>query len=612
MKKLLCCFFGLTIALLTGCASIGSKSGNYPDSNLGLVNPAPKNIAPPAVLDDAFLSSKADYHFTMGETLSYEGQSPRAIEEFKSTLVYDPKSVHVRLRLAAEYVRLGMITEAVEQGETAVQMDPQSVDAHMLLGGLYSGLKMFGPARDQFGAVLAKEPGHCEAAIYMGALKAEEKHYDEAIKYFEGLAKNPAFKETEKAYYYMGRVRAEQGGAYLADAEKAYEKALSLRPEYPEAVLALASIYKSSGRDADMAKLLTSYQSKFGPNSDMARQLASHYLAREKFDKALEQLEIVDSFERDNLNVKIQIALILIEGKKYEEAAGRLEDVLQQAPESDKVRYYLGAVYEEIGRPELAIFHYQKVASASSYFGDATVHTAHLLRAGGSLDKAVDYMEAALKKTDELPQLYAFYATLLDDQKNYKKAAAMLAEATDKFPANTQLRFFLGTMHDRLGNVQETIAQMVKVLDTDKNHVQALNYLAFTYAELGDNLDEAMSLAQRAMDLQPGDGYIMDTMGWIFFKKGDTESAIKYLEAAYSAKNDEAIIAEHLGDAYLRHQMWQKAQKMYMRATQLDPDPKVLKKIEQKIANISAQIQRAPSANTGKSKQRAPASSKDK
>ena len=87
----------------------------------------------------------------------------------------------------------------------------------------------------------------------------------------------------------------------------------------------------------------------------MARQLSHYYLEKEDFDKALEQLEVVDSFERDNLNVKIQIALILIEQKKYEPAAQRLEDVLQLAPESDKVRYYLGAVYEEINRPDLAI-----------------------------------------------------------------------------------------------------------------------------------------------------------------------------------------------------------------------------------------------------------------
>src|SRR5262245_35010785 len=155
MKKLLTI---MMIAFLTGCSTFQHQDGMpVKDSTLSNLNPAPKKISPPdapegssPVMDDAYLSSQADYHFTMGETFGYEGQSARAIEEFKTTLIYDPKSVHVRLRLAAEYVRLGNLTEAVEQGEIAVEMAPQNVEAHMMLGGLYSGLKMFEPARAQF------------------------------------------------------------------------------------------------------------------------------------------------------------------------------------------------------------------------------------------------------------------------------------------------------------------------------------------------------------------------------------------------------------------------------------------------------------------------------
>ena len=61
------------------------------------------------------MMSEADYHFTMGEALSLEGKSDRALEEFKLTLVYDPDSLVVRMRLAAEYIRQGMLSEALEQ-----------------------------------------------------------------------------------------------------------------------------------------------------------------------------------------------------------------------------------------------------------------------------------------------------------------------------------------------------------------------------------------------------------------------------------------------------------------------------------------------------------------
>lgn len=590
-------------SMSTACSTLGQSGGSYRESSLSNPNPAPKIMSPPdysgetksPLLDDTYLSSQADYHFTMGETLSYEGQHSRAVEEFKTTLVYDTKSVHVRMRLAAEYVRMGMITEAIEQSEIAVDMAPENIDAHMLLGGLYSGLKMFEPARGQFEAVLKLQPDHPEAAIYMGALLAEDRRYEEAIKYFEGLTQSKVFKETEKAHYYIGRVRSEQGSQYYDEAERAFSKALEIRPEYPEAAIALSMVLQSKGEAKESEALLRSYQEKFGPEREMARQLSHYYLEKEDYEKALEQLEALDGFERDNLNIKIQIALILIEQKKYELAAQRLEDVLMQAPESDKVRYYLGAVYEEMKRSDLALLHYKKIPSGSSYFADASIHTAHLLKTSDRIAAAQEVIEQAIKDQDDIPSLYAYLATLLDEQKKYQKAVAMLTDAVDKFPTNTQLRFFLGTMYDRIGKPNDTIAQMNKVLEQDKDHIQALNYLAYTYAELGRNLEEAFDLAKRALVLQPTDGYILDTLGWIHFKRGENEDAIRYLEAAYKAKPDESIIAEHLGDAYLRHQMWQKAQKMYQRAAALEDDSIKHKKIREKIANLETQKQQSPS-----------------
>lgn len=594
--------FGLsTVAYLfsTGCASFQRTGGSLRDSNLGLLNPAPKSMTPPdynkdgnPLLDETYLSSQADFHFTMGETFANEGQAPKAIEEFKLTLIYDPKSIHVRLRLATEYARMGMITEAVEQAEIAVEMAPQSLDARMTLGTLYSGLKMFEPARNQFEEVLKIDPGHTDSAIYLGALLAEDRKFDESIRYFESLSKNPRFKEPERAYYYIGRVLAEQGQAKYMDAQKALNRALQLKPEYPEAALALSMLLRAQGKDKDMEQLLRSYQEKFGPEREMARQLSHYYLERENYERALEQLEYIDGFERDNLNVKTQIAFILIEQKKYEAAIQRLEDILQQMPDSDKVRWYLGAVYEEIGKPDIAVQHYKEIQANSPYFAEAIIHTAQLYKSRNQLEKAVETVERGLAQQDDVPTLYAFYATLLDDQKSYKQAAKMLSSAIGKFPDNTQLHFFLGTMHDRMGNSSETIRQMLKVLELDKDHVQALNYLAYTYAELGKNLDEAFDLATRALDLQPNDGYILDTVGWIHFKRGENEKAIQYLEAAVKAKGDEAIISEHLGDAYLRHQMWQKAQKMYRRAAELEGDQNRVRKIQEKIANVESQIQK--------------------
>ena len=129
-----------------------TKDGEFKDTVLSNANPAPASITPPELWrceksdnspDAVNMRSQADYHFTLGESLSFDGQFEKAIEEFKLTLIYDPSAVSVRLRLAAEYVRAGEVAEAVEQAELVVQSNPDNDESRMFLGGLYTGMKMY-------------------------------------------------------------------------------------------------------------------------------------------------------------------------------------------------------------------------------------------------------------------------------------------------------------------------------------------------------------------------------------------------------------------------------------------------------------------------------------
>lgn len=582
----------VTVVLQTGCASItGSGKDTLKDSVLTDANPAPVSMAPKN--DEALnLASQADYHFTLGESLSFDGQSEKAIEEFKQTLVYDPSSVSVRLRLAAEFVRAGQVSEAVEQAETVVQSHPDNEDARMFLGGLYTGMKMFEPAIEQFDAVLKHAPNNSEAAIYLGAILAEQKEYESALKHFQSLLSNKDFADKDRAYFYIGKIQAERGASHYAEAEQAYMKALQLKSNNAEVVYSLGGLYKLQGREAKMVKVWRDYVDKNGPDKSITRALSHYYMDHAQYDLAIDQLEALEGYDKDNLNIKIQIALILIEQKKLARAATELEQIIEQAPELDKVRFYLAAVYEELGKKTEATAQYLKIPGPSTYFGDATVHASHMIKEAGDQKRALEVVKGAIVQRDDLPQLYAFYAALLDDQKMYREALTMLLGAVEKFPEQAQLRFYLGSMYDRLGDSTQSIVEMRKVLDLDRENVQAMNYLAYTYAESNRDLDAAEALARHALALQPHDGYILDTVGWVLFKRGKMEESIRFLEQAYREKSDESIIAEHLGDAYLRFELWQKALRMYRKAAELETDTEKSRRIREKVVAAESQQQR--------------------
>lgn len=578
-----------------GCATASLSS--YQEDALGNHNPAPKNLAPDSLssenplVDPVYMTSQADYHFTLAESLSLEGKAQKAIEEFKLTLLYDPQSVLVHLRIATENIRLGMITEALESAQTALEIDPKNVDALMMMGGLSTSLKSFDKALANYRKVLEVNPYQPEAAILVGGLLAEQKKYKEAIEHLEGLTKAKQFEEPEKAFYFIGRIRTEQDTPQLDAAEKAFRHALTLKPDFPEAAYALASVLKKMGKETEGMKLLKSFQDKFGPQKDMARVLSQYYLGLEDYDRAYEQLSYLDGFERDNLNVKVQMALILVERQKYEEAAERFEEILLQSPESDKIRFYLGAVYEELSRWQLAQENYDRVPASSSYYVDAVIHNAQIEHKQKNVNKAIDIVEKAVEIRNDQSPLYAYLASLFDESKQFSKAEKMLVEATEKFPKSAQLHFFLGSIYDRLSKSDKVVPQMRKVLELDPEHAQAMNYLAYFLADKNMDLEEAEKLARTALDLQPQDPYILDTMGWVFFKQGRTELSIQYLEAAYKLRADEAVIVEHLADAYFKVQMLQKAEAFYLKSLELSQDEQYKKKISEKLVNIDRQKQ---------------------
>lgn len=585
---------------VVGCATV-TPQGNpdvYLESATDVVNRAPTSMsiqrteAGGDTIDPLHLRSQADYHFTLGESYALEGNTARAVEEYKSTLVYDANSTSVRLRLAAEYVKQGLVSEAMEQTKAALEIDPKHEDAHLLLGGLYSALRMYDDALKEYQTVVRNNPQNLEAPMFIGALLAEQKKYSESAQQFEKLAKTPGNTNSHLAWFYLGRIRLEENKDKAASkAEAAFRESLSARPSFPDATLALGQLYETSNRKQQAVQMYVAFQEKYGPNASVAEELAKFYIDSKDYSRAFDQLAIIESSDPEDLNPKVKMAFILIEQQKYQDAILRLEDILAKAPASDKIRFYLGAVYEEVKDFKSAISHFKKIPVGSSYYQESVVHTSYLYKLLGDYDNAVASIQEGIKTQDDHPPFYALYASLLDDLKQYDKAVVMLKDAVKKFPDHAQLHFFLGSMQDRVGDKQGTVDSMKKVLDIDKDHVQALNFLAYTYADRGIHLEDAEKLVRRAAEIQPNDGYILDTLGWVLFKKGKVPEAIRVLEAAYKIQPDESVIAEHLADAYYHQQMPDKAKRFYMRAAETETNVATIQKIRAKINAIERQAQ---------------------
>jgi tetratricopeptide (TPR) repeat protein len=604
----------LSVSFLLSCSSVQSSSEHKPyyDAAYNDHNNPPEKMIPKVMMsepngvqiDIVSVRTQADYNFAMGETYSLEGQPQRAIESFKTVLIYDPDSVVVQLRLATEYVKLGMVSESIKYTESAIKLDPKKVEAYLFLGGLYSALKTYDSAIKQYEEVLKLDPNNSEAPLYLGAVYAEKKQFSKAIDFFKQAAKKDSGSILHLPWYYIGRVHLETKEYHLA--LKDFEKSLSIKKDFADGAVSLGGAYAKLNLPKKAIEVYQKFYKENGPNLKIAEILSQTYIEEEQFELALEQLRVLEEMGEDSLNVKVKMALIMIERKKYQEAIVKLKETLALEPSSDKIRFYLAAVYEEIKDYSSAVENYKLIPGESSYFADGVVHAAYLQKQNSDVSGAIKTVESALNKRTDNPQIYALYASLLDETSEYEKARTVLSGALVQFPENVQLHFFLGTIFDRLGKKDDLIKEMKKVISLDEKHVQAINYLAYTYAESALKLDEAEVLARRALSIEPEDGFVMDTLGWILFRQGRLKESVVLLEGAQRQQPKESIIAEHLGDVYIRYQLIEKAREMYELAAQLEKDTEKIKKIKQKIS--STEVVQLPAVT----KERKPASlSKD-
>ena len=187
-------------------------------------------------------------------------------------------------------------------------------------------------------------------------------------------------------------------------------------------------------------------------------------------------------------------------------------------------------------------------------------------------------------------QIYTLYAGLLEEQKAFSKALDVLLKASEIFPKDTKILFYTGVMYDQMGQTDQTIKWMKNVLSVDNNHVDALNHLAFVYAELSENLESAERLVVKALSLLPNDSYILDTAGWVLFKRGKVTEALKYLELAYQNNNSEGFIAEHLAEVYYYLNMVDKSIALYKKAIGLETNEDKKKKLQEKLLSIQLAV----------------------
>ncbi len=193
---------------------------------------------------------------------------------------------------------------------------------------------------------------------------------------------------------------------------------------------------------------------------------------------------------------------------------------------------------------------------------------AELLFALDRNDEARQRLERLRRRAEPEGRLSA--ARLFHGREQYAEVIPILEALEPPENESIQVLFWLGAAYERTGRHEPAERAFRRLLELDESFAPALNYLGYMWAELGQNLDEALGLIQRAVAMEPDNGAYVDSLGWVKFRLGEYEQARDLLERAARLIPEDAVIYEHLGDVYLAVGQPAEARRHYERALSLD------------------------------------------
>jgi tetratricopeptide (TPR) repeat protein len=364
------------------------------------------------------------------------------------------------------------------------------------------------------------------------------------------------------------------------DADAAYRQALAVMGMGPRISDGYGRFLARKGRWDD-AKTLYERVLMDNPGHPVAIQALRDIAAKKSFQP------LVTSPAEGVAEALFGIAASLNDRRSVEVAILYLNIALYLRPNFDLGRVLLASHYERMQNYEMANAYYARIPASSPYFAMTQVQAAIN---DGRLDQhnqGVAKLKALVDRGSADPDAYTALGDLLRTSDHFPEAVAAYDKAIAGLKQDdrrlVQIYYARGVSLERSNRWNEAERDFRQALKLNPERPEVLNYLGYTFVDRGINLEEAVSMLEKARALRPLDGMIADSVGWAYYKLGRYQEAARTLEEAVQLAPGATDINDHLGDAYWRIGRKIDARFQWQHALQLEPDEKQKEAIERKL-----------------------------
>jgi tetratricopeptide (TPR) repeat protein len=524
---------------------------------------------------EEFLAS--DFYLKASSAHSY-GDYQTASILYKFLIELRPNETFVKNKYAITLIRTGELEESQRILQDVYKVTTAKDEkVGLILAGVHTALNKNDDAKKVYHEVLKFHPDSQDACVFLAKAYSTEKNFKKSLDLLDKCEK--ASKEKGIFAYYKGKTYLDKGS--LESSFKEFKRAQKLDPEFSQATLAIGLIHEEKGEND---KAILSYKKYLSDNADdkvILGRLVQVYFSQEKHDEVLPFAERLAELEPDNLNLKVKIAILYSDLKKYDQAKKLFSDVLAFNQSSDRILYYLGALHQETKEFKDSISYFNRIPASSPLYQDSSLQVAQMMSNEANdekikkennffLEKSDRFVNFVDQKIKELPQAKIEFsivkAAFYENHENNVEAINSMEYVMNEKEFTDNHRYYLASLYEKEKLYKKTIDIIEPILVKNPNNAQALNFVGYTMLERGEQLEKAFQYITKAVKLSPKDGFIRDSLGWFYFKTGKMEKALKELKEARRLVNDDPTITKHLAQIYEAMNRYADAKDMYLEA----------------------------------------------
>ena len=557
---------------LAGCAATPEKA---PDVDVNLL---PNESIVAGINHNTVIDEEVLYLLMAAELAGQRNQYDLALDAYLQAAkrVDDP-------RIAERAVKIGLFLKDERRTQEALavwlEKDGKNLGARkfaLLLAIKNANRKS---AVENINAMLQEDPAGFEAGL-LELIKLFEKEGRAQFTY-DALEEVSTQQPTQVSVLFLQAVLA----TMLPDnalAQEKISKALELQPDWNKAVIFQAQL---AGRTGDLVKARRYLEKavKQAPEDLQLRKMLIEVLVNtEAYDDAIRVCQNVLDEKPDDAESLVSIALIYAQQNQLDKAENYLEKLLSNPEWDDQASFYLGKLEMQKRRPEKALVWFDKVVDPRMAF-DADMAGLSIvmnLKRQDEVEQRVLRMEN--KYPDQRLRILTTKAEFLNQQGDYQQAFDVLSVVLKEGPDNRDVLYARALIAEKMNRLDLLEADLLSILRKNPDDIGALNAMGYTLTDRGERYDEAEKYLKRAIELQPNEAVIIDSYGWLLFKKGQAEQALVYLQQAYD-KQPENEIAAHLIEVLWSVGSKKEAKELFDSAYKKSPDDEYLLKVKKRV-----------------------------